>query len=53
VFSEISDMAVSISVLFRIYSRDSSVGIETDYELEGRGTIPGRGKGLLSAATYH
>jgi hypothetical protein len=32
-----------------IKSRDSSVGIQMGYELNGRGSIPGRGKWFLSS----
>jgi hypothetical protein len=57
-FVYITDMKVIIiytitkfnfRILQILWSRNSSVGIETDYELDSRGSIPGRGKRFFSS----
>jgi hypothetical protein len=40
-------VCVSVCVCICMRSRNSSVGIATDYGLDGRGSIPGRGKRFL------
>jgi hypothetical protein len=43
---------IIIIVAVFVVSRDSSLGIATGYELDDRGSIPGRGKIFLFSIAY-
>jgi hypothetical protein len=46
-FSRLRSMSVVVAIVIVVKSRDSAVGIATNYGLDGRGSITGRGKRIF------